>query len=118
VSDEVVRQRLRILADAGSSRDARLDAMEGFRNDVQSDWSRPASWASDDEVLDAITSAAREDEEDGFVLQSAAETLACLWLQRGELDRERFAQLAPAAKSEVEGYLAASSKLDWLDPRP
>ena len=76
--------------------------------DVQSDWSRPAPWAGDDAVLDAITSAAGQDEADNLVFQSAAETLAC-----GELDRDRFERLAPEAKAEVEAYLAGNNKLDW-----
>jgi hypothetical protein len=90
--------------------------MEEFRNDVQSDWSRPASWANDNEVLDAIVSAAGEHEPDGLVASSAAETLACLWLQGDSVDRARFDQLAEPAKAEVRAYFAVNDKLERLDP--
>ena len=98
---------LEVLADPEATDDDFCEAAERFRNSAQSDWLRTGfpRWYHDDAALDVLTHLASRDREHDLATSSAAETLVFVWMQKGAVDRDRFAKLCDPARDVVFSYL-------------
>jgi hypothetical protein len=61
------------------------------------------------QVHAVLTRVATDPAESELVAGSAAESLAELWVARGEIDRAVFERLIPVARSEATGILAGKA---------
>ena len=61
-------------------------------------------WANSDEVLDALTRLA-SNEDEAWIHNEAAEALVQVWLTKGTLELPRYRRLSNSAKEIVRSYV-------------
>jgi hypothetical protein len=87
---------LRLVRDKHAAWDDREDALHTIRRANEEADSSESAWRGD-AVLTALESVATDERELATLQDAAGEALAYAWLNRGRLDHDVYARLAPHA---------------------